>query len=131
MAQELPRKTPNIQAHIDDAGPRYMAARKQMEEHGIQIRHVRPLALTRNRAFAVQNGGMTVAFRQRKGETFVEVATAICSLKDTYSRKVGTALAVEAFMNERVIRLPNYDKSPAVDLVELVFGDSILLLADD
>lgn len=54
-------------------------------------------------------GGMTVAFRKvsrfAKG-TMVEVAVATCSKEDSFSRKTGTKLALEAFFNGEVIQLP-------------------------
>lgn len=56
-----------------------------------------------------RKGGMTIAFkksnRYARGR-MVEVAVAVCSPDDTFSRKIGTKLALEKFFCEEVIELP-------------------------
>lgn len=56
-----------------------------------------------------RKGGMTVAFKKSnrypRGR-MVEVAVAVCSPDDTFSRKIGTKLALEKFFCEQVIELP-------------------------
>jgi hypothetical protein len=56
-----------------------------------------------------RKGGMTVAFKKSnrypRGR-MVEVAVAVCSPDDTFSRKIGTKLALEKFFSEQVIELP-------------------------
>jgi hypothetical protein len=56
-----------------------------------------------------RKGGMTVAFKksnQYKYGRMVEVAVAVCSPEDTFSRKIGTQMALEKFFSEQVIELP-------------------------
>lgn len=56
-----------------------------------------------------RKGGMTIAFKKSnhypRGR-MVEVAVAVCSPDDTFSRKVGTKLALEKFFSGEVIELP-------------------------
>lgn len=56
-----------------------------------------------------RKGGMTIAFKKSnrypRGR-MVEVAVAVCSPDDTFSRKIGTKLALEKFFSEEVIELP-------------------------
>ena len=54
-------------------------------------------------------GGMTIAFKARspyKGGVMVEVAVATCSAEDSFSKAIGTKLALEAFFNGATIDLP-------------------------
>ena len=56
-----------------------------------------------------RKGGMTVAFRksnQYKYGRMVEVAVATCSPEDTFSRKIGTKMALEKFFGGERIELP-------------------------
>ena len=56
-----------------------------------------------------RKGGMTVAFRkcnQYKSGRMVEVAVAVCSPEDTFSRKIGTSMALQKFFSGETIELP-------------------------
>jgi len=79
------------------------------------------------RIATLQHGGMTLAYRQRREDSFIEVSSALCSLKDVFSRKVGTTVAVEEFMAGRVLRIPNYAGVTPTELVDYIFGDFLVL----
>lgn len=54
-------------------------------------------------------GGMTVAFRKSsnfKLGKMVDCAVAVCSGQDTFSKKIGTTLALEKFFDGETIALP-------------------------
>jgi len=55
-------------------------------------------------------GGLTVAFRkimpERVSHNMVQVAVATCSLMDNFSRKIGTAMALNKFECGETIDLP-------------------------
>lgn len=51
-------------------------------------------------------GGMTVAYQWQRGDTYIDIATAICSKQDLFNRKVGNKLATDAFYDNRTIRVP-------------------------
>jgi len=56
-----------------------------------------------------RKGGMTIAYKKSsryKSGRMVEVAVAVCSPEDTFSRKIGTKIALEKFFLEQVIELP-------------------------
>ncbi len=105
---------------IENQAERYTAARRVMEEEGISVKHFRLHVLGPVQDVAMHKGGVTVAYRQLRTASFVEVATALCSDHDVYNRKVGTALAVEQFVNMRRIRVPAFGLSPA-EVVESLF----------
>lgn len=149
------KATPNNET-IDNAKERYEAAKRAIDEQGILIRHIRPqmrqtmrvpatvlaeleglpfeeddagAMVELERLATLQTGGMTLAYRQRREDSFVEVSSALCSIKDVFSRKVGATVAVEAFMAGRVLRIPNYAGVTPTELVEFLFGQ--FLIADD
>ena len=54
-------------------------------------------------------GGMTIALRkisQHKSGKMVECAVANCSDQDTFSKKIGTTIALEKFFDGQTIELP-------------------------
>lgn len=54
-------------------------------------------------------GGLTVAYRKAtpyKAGAMVEVAVATCSDQDTFNKKLGTQLALDAFFSGTTIQLP-------------------------
>lgn len=106
---------------LDNIETRYAIARQKMEEHGLHVRHIRNELLTADGPLRVQQGGITVVYRKQSGSSFIELATSICSIDDVYSRKIGTALAVESFLNNQVIRIPNYNRTPVDYTVEALF----------
>lgn len=113
---------------FENLAARYTAARAKIAEEGICIKHFRPVVVGLFEEIHSHNGGLAVAYRQRPGDSFVEVATALCSQKDGYSRRIGTVLAIEQFMNERRIRVPLLGATPAV-VVEMLFRDLVTAYA--
>jgi len=54
-------------------------------------------------------GGMTIAFRKAspyKHGVMVDVAVNVCSIKDAFSRKLGTFGAIQKFLDGETIQLP-------------------------
>jgi hypothetical protein len=110
---------------VENQAERYAAARRVMEEDGIKIKHFRPRVVgSHDDETMLHNGGLTVAYRQLKTDSFVEVSTALCSHNDTYNRKVGTLIAVEQFANHRRIRVPALDLTPE-ETVDSLFEDHL------
>lgn len=120
MHQAAPQK--RAEHEIENLVARYQAARQFIQEAGIQIKHFRPRLVTAHGVLGTHKGGITVAYRQLPSDSFVEIATAICSPRDGYHRKVGTALAVEQFANLNRIRVPAYGL-PAHEVVENLFRE--------
>jgi hypothetical protein len=123
-ATEHPRKTTRKIARgavLENQAARYQAARRVIAEDGIKILHMRLHAVVPEGIVASHTGGLTVAYRQLETDSFVEIATAICSEKDVYDRKVGTILAVEQFDNQRRIRVPLFGAHPT-EAIEHLFG---------
>lgn len=110
-------------AHVDRIAERYLAAREFCTKEGLSTRHVRIRVMSVFGPEGVsQKGGMTVVFRQKKGDSFLEVAAVPCSANDLYCRKIGTVLATEEFANARVMRIPNYFNEAPVDVIDALFG---------
>jgi hypothetical protein len=110
---------------VENQAERYAAARRVMEEDGIKIKHFRPYVVgSHDDETMLHNGGITVAYRQLKTDSFVEMSTALCSHNDTYNRKVGTLIAVEQFANHRRIRVPALDLTPE-ETVDSLFEDHL------
>jgi hypothetical protein len=117
-------------ATLENQAERYAAARRVLAEDGITIQHFRLETDGPDGVFGLHHGGMTVAYRQLETDSFVEVATAICSDRDVYDRKVGTILAVEQFDNMRRIRIPLFGAKPA-DAVEHLFRGYLTFVDED
>lgn len=109
---------------IENQALRYAAARQKIEEEGLHVTHIRAQGMMpgMDAALVSLKGGMTVVYRQLPGDSFIEIATSLCSKEDNFSRKVGTVLAVEQFMNERRIRVPLNGLTP-LELVDTLFVD--------
>lgn len=105
---------------IENLATRYAAALAYKQENQVLIKHFRRQAVDPvvGRGFRCNQGGMAVAFQHKKGNSFIEVATANCSLKDMYNRKVGTVLAIEAFANGQCIRLQLLPDESPMDVIE-------------
>lgn len=59
--------------------------------------------------------GMTVAYRPaHKGSNVVEIATAITNPCDTFTKKIGTRVAVEAFVKGRTVFIPVMEKKKPI-----------------
>ncbi len=57
-------------------------------------------------------GGLTIAFKKvndRKNQRMVSVAVQTCSTEDAFSKKIGTAGALNRFFNGETIELPILD----------------------
>jgi len=70
-----------------------------------------------------RKGGMTVAFRkcnEYKHGRMVEVAVAVCSPEDIFSRKIGTKMALEKFFSNKTIELPLLTFSMPEDINQAV-----------
>jgi hypothetical protein len=67
-----------------------------LRTHGLKVMHFRPTDNT---------NGLTVAFKQAN-RNVIEVATSIVHPFDTFTKKVGTRLAAEAFIGGRTAFLP-------------------------
>lgn len=110
---------------IENLEERYAAAVALMAAEGIYIKHYRPtIYLDNGDVIRAQNGGLTVAYRRLKGNSFVEIATAICSARDMYNRKVGTTLSVEAFASAQRIRVPDFGATPGA-VVNRLFAEYV------
>ena len=107
---------------LENLAKRYLAARRVIDETGLQIKHFRPRFLTDAGVMVFHKGGITVAYRQLPTDSFIELATAVCSPRDIYHRKVGTSLAVEQFANMHRIRVPVYGLQPH-EVVERLFRE--------
>lgn len=51
-------------------------------------------------------GGCGIMAQYSRGDSFIEIATSICSTKDNYRKKTAVAMLNTAFDEGRVIRLP-------------------------
>ncbi len=126
MIQQATQKLPHGDI-IENQAARYQAARAVIETEGVRIKHYRMAVLTEVGPVGLHNGGITVAFRQLRTDSFVEIATSLCSRHDLYNRKVGTALAVEQFMNMHRIRVPVFGAT-AEQAVDALFQGYTLLV---
>lgn len=114
---------------LENQSERYQAARRVIEDEGITIQHLRLRAIVPGALLTSHTGGMTVAYRHGN-DSFVEIATAICSEQDVYNRKVGTIVAVEQFHNHRRIRIPLFGAHP-VDAIEHLFGGYLTFVDEE
>jgi hypothetical protein len=90
-----------------------------LKEHGLKVVHIRP----DSDVFAGR--GMTVAYRD-VNRNVIEIATAIVHTTDTFTKKIGTRIAVENFIAGRTVfvrklRNTGYPVSSAESL-QLLFG---------
>lgn len=82
---------------------------------GVGIVHINPSWLNK--------GGITIAFKkssQYKSGSMVDVAVATCSKLDTFSRKIGTTIALEKFFEGETIQLPLLQSFPDEELSYVV-----------
>lgn len=115
---------------IENQDARIAAAKDFVEAEGLRIKHFRMTLSTPVGELVNQNGGLTVVYRQREGNSFVELATTICSEKDTFIRKVGIALAAERFKAGQVITVPTYGLTDD-QTVELLFRSLVTFEGED
>jgi hypothetical protein len=92
-----------------------------IEAEGIALRHFRLGVRTPLASLRSHNGGISVAWREKSSNTFIEVATAICRQDEGFNHKLGTLVAVEQFIAGHVIRVPTFGL-PGKEVVEAMFG---------
>jgi hypothetical protein len=73
-----------------------------LKDTGLRILHIRKNSRDFPDNTAVRD--MTIAFRE--GNSVIEIATAVVHPSDCFTRKIGTKLAVEAFLAGRTIHVP-------------------------
>lgn len=86
-----------------------------------KILHVRRRGLDDSRG-QDHYGGVTIAYRWNRGDTFIDVATAHCSDQDIFIKKVGAAIALSHLSLGCFVRLPfkRQNKSSGVTPTHLV-----------
>ncbi|MBK3779971.1 hypothetical protein G3A43_06860 [Paraburkholderia aspalathi] len=99
---------------------RELATAADVEREGLTIAHFRRKFVSALAEGRSHTGGVTVAYRHKSTNTFVEIATAICRDDEVFSRKQGTQTAVDQFKQGRVIRVPLYGRD-AVEVVQELF----------
>lgn len=82
-----------------------------LKANELRVMHFRP-----NRT----HRGFTIAYK-RKNRNVVEIATSIVHTNDTFTKKVGTRLAVEAFVAGRTTYLPIPSGCKQTDLTHALF----------
>lgn len=104
---------------LDNLAVRYAAAIAKKVEENILVKHYRPTLINLDSGLGVRSnmGGVCIAFRHKRGDSFIEMATANCSMNDMYNRKAGTVLAVEALMNGQCVRLQLLPGETPADVV--------------
>lgn len=115
---------------LENQEARAQAANEVIALEGLSIQHFRtvtlpPACLHGYEPAVHPRGGMTVAYRQLKDNSFVEIATTICSSAADFNRKIGKTLAVENFKAGHVISVPNVFDT-AEELVHYLFGNLTL-----
>lgn len=76
-------------------------------ENNLRVKHVQNFN---------EGGGVTIVFRRLKSNSFIEIATALCSKRDHYNKKVGRILATESFERGEIVRIPSYGRNSAMIL---------------
>ena len=81
-----------------------------LADSGLRIVHIHP-------DNCVNGRGMTFAYRPGRGNSVVEVSTAIVNRGDTFSRKIGTKTAIEHFLAGKTVFMPlGHVKNPVLAL---------------
>jgi hypothetical protein len=94
----------------------------EIKREGLTIAHFRRKFVSALAEARAHTGGVTVAYRHKSVNTFVEIATSICRDDEVFSRKLGTRTAVDQFVLGRVIRVPLYGRDAAEVVQELFDG---------
>lgn len=84
---------------------------------GVKVVHVRP----DGNSPKLRRKALTVAFRQNHKGHNIEIATAVVNPNDAFSRKIGTKLAVENFLDGKTTTIPDA-YSNAVRSIRYMFG---------
>jgi hypothetical protein len=85
--------------------------------HDLKVVHIHPSQYRKTR-------GMTIAYQQ-VNRNVLEIATSIVHPFDTFTKKTGTRLAVEAFVAGRTTYIPirhEFDKNKAINSLRFYFG---------
>jgi hypothetical protein len=67
-------------------------------------------------------GGFAVAYSKQPRDSFVVLSTAVCSSKERYCRKIGKSLAVNNYLQGRVITLPVPKWMTASEVIHMYFA---------
>jgi hypothetical protein len=99
MINPIQEALKNLKASIEDERQTLLADAKR---NGVQLVHIFCTADTK--------GGLTIAFRKSRpneqSTNMVDVAVATCSFADTFSRKIGTHLALQKWFDGFLTQLP-------------------------
>jgi hypothetical protein len=92
-----------------------------LKELGLRVVHIRPD--TDPSQWHGRHNGVTVVYLPRRDNRHtIEVATAICSTTDTFSRKKGLQLALTRFLQGKTTNLPaNHGEYNDVELLKTYF----------
>lgn len=96
--QERVIKKKAIPAYLENFAERKVAAAAVIAEHGLRIQHIKNHNLP--------YGGVTVVYQHKDRQSFISVATEVCSDSDMFNCAIGRVLAVENFVAGKTIRLP-------------------------
>jgi len=108
-----PKPTMNTYQKAAKEKAQYMAVihKKTEDNHRFLLQKAAILGVGIVHVFdtACAQGGLTIAFRKASpfhNGRMVDIAIATCSINDAFSKKIGTARALEAFFNGSAIQLP-------------------------
>lgn len=93
-----------------------------IQREGLTIAHFRRKFVSEVGEARSHTGGVTVAYRHKSTNTFIEIAASICRDDEVFSRKLGTQTSVEQFTQDHVIRVPLYGRDAAEVVQELFEG---------
>lgn len=100
-SQEFPKR--EVPAYLVNIAAREAETLAIMEELGIEVRHFN----TENQ----HKGGVTIAYQYIQGNSYVTIATSLCSKNDSYDKKIGRTLAVENFVSGKTVNIPYSDNT--------------------
>lgn len=90
-----------------------------LKETGLRVIHLNPKMGSYD---GPNHNGMTIAFRVTgRNSNTIEIATAVNHPKDSFTKKIGTKLAVERFKSGRTVHVPNICNN-AVETIQYMFG---------
>lgn len=91
-----------------------------MERAGVNVVHIAPD--TANSFRPKGRKGVTVAFKQAAPGLNIELAVAVCNPEDTFTKKIGTRVAVANFIAGKRVFLPDNRGEGAVLALRRAFG---------
>lgn len=101
-AQQAKRPRKPVPSYLKNIEQRNIAATAFIQENEIHIQHIKNDDHPK--------GGITIAYQHKGHQSFITVATQICSDNDMFNCRTGRVLAVENFVSGKTICLP-YKKS--------------------